>query len=666
MNKRNTNKRLTKPEVNKYGLGDWLKKNSEGVAKEAFAKENLGGTISGLTGGIAEVAQAGIANAQIKDTSAEHAAIDATANTTFGEGSYDNLQEMWDNSLLQGTNYTANAVRGLTNGQKALNTGKGMLSGAATGAKIGGIWGAIGGAAVGLGSGIAGWLTGDAKARREANNLNAEAKLANQQLLANYDLAVQNTEDSMFNKGLLNFASYGGPLYNLSGDFSNGLTFINEGGTHEENPYEGVMVGVDNEGTPNLVEEGEVIFNDYVFSNRLKPTKKLLEDGGFTDKYEDVTFAKIAEDLQKESAERPNDLISMNGLNDMMNRLITMQEQVREKKRTNSYKCGGKVNKFDGLGDNSLLDRYIGSVGKYDAALAGLAFEEAYRKEKEMNDKIKSDFLNKYGTFDNKLNFSNIDLNTKTNPFEVNVPETVDVIEEPIKEDSLSGTKSKSKTNWSSIIDTAMDAGLLLNSMLTPIDHTASNNIRKAARNIPGGSFTPIGNHINIDPIDQNYISNNIRNLGLANARALQNQNASPAALLVNNYNTQKAESEALIAGNKENVARKLQEAEFNTNIDKYNSQGAMQSLAMDQQRAQSILGAETTASQLDETLAQQKGANITELMSALRTNKAERERQNTQLAWMNDLIKSGALRWTDDKFVVKNGGMLTRKRRKK
>jgi hypothetical protein len=29
-------------------------------------------------------------------------------------------------------------------------------------------------------------------------------------------------------------------------------------------------MGVDQEGTPNLVEEGEVIYNDYVFSKRLK------------------------------------------------------------------------------------------------------------------------------------------------------------------------------------------------------------------------------------------------------------------------------------------------------------------------------------------------------------------------------------------------------------
>ena len=34
-------------------------------------------------------------------------------------------------------------------------------------------------------------------------------------------------------------------------------------------------MGVDEQGIPNLVEEGEVIFNDYVFSNRMKAPKNL-------------------------------------------------------------------------------------------------------------------------------------------------------------------------------------------------------------------------------------------------------------------------------------------------------------------------------------------------------------------------------------------------------
>ena len=56
-------------------------------------------------------------------------------------------------------------------------------------------------------------------------------------------------------------------LNTQGGDFTNGVTFIDEGGSHEENPYQGIQIGVDPEGAPNLVEQGEVVYDDYVFSD---------------------------------------------------------------------------------------------------------------------------------------------------------------------------------------------------------------------------------------------------------------------------------------------------------------------------------------------------------------------------------------------------------------
>ena len=132
--------------------------------------------------------------------------------------------------------------------------------------------------------------------------------------------------------------SFGGWLNTQGGDFSNGITMIGNGGTHEQNPFEGVQMGLDPQGVPNLVEEGEVVFNDYVFSNRLKVPKKdrkrlRLKEG---------TFADAAEKLQKESAERPNDSISRRGLEASMNRLAGIQEGVRERKSGNKFAEGGK------------------------------------------------------------------------------------------------------------------------------------------------------------------------------------------------------------------------------------------------------------------------------------------------------------------------------------
>lgn len=147
--------------------------------------------------------------------------------------------------------------------------------------------------------------------------------------------------------------SFGGWLNSQGGDFTNGVTFIDNGGSHEANPFEGVQMGIDPQGVPNLVEEGEVIFNDYVFSDRMKLPKKLKEK--YSIKGE--TFADAAKELSRESEERPNDPISQRGLEAFMSALAESQEEVRiksEDRRMNRYAKGGKLgNLFDGTGNRS-------------------------------------------------------------------------------------------------------------------------------------------------------------------------------------------------------------------------------------------------------------------------------------------------------------------------
>lgn len=147
------------------------------------------------------------------------------------------------------------------------------------------------------------------------------------------------------------------------GDFSNGVTFINNGGTHEQNPFEGVPMGVAPDGQPNLVEEGEVLYNDYVFSNRLHPTDKELKESNLPKKYKGHTFALIAEDMSKESAERPNDPISKRGLEASLGKLASLQEEQRMKKgKTGTQQMmafGGR--KF--AGTKNTYSRYAPAVG---------------------------------------------------------------------------------------------------------------------------------------------------------------------------------------------------------------------------------------------------------------------------------------------------------------
>lgn len=153
-----------------------------------------------------------------------------------------------------------------------------------------------------------------------------------------YSYLAQNGLDSMSD----NLGSYalargghiraeGGGLATNGANFTNGLTQINEGGSHEENANEGVLMGTDQNGVPNTVEEGETIYKDYVFSDRLTIPDKIarkyhLKNG--------ITFAEASKQLSKESEERPNDPVSQRGLDAAMQDLIAAQEEIRQARDT--------------------------------------------------------------------------------------------------------------------------------------------------------------------------------------------------------------------------------------------------------------------------------------------------------------------------------------------
>lgn len=122
--------------------------------------------------------------------------------------------------------------------------------------------------------------------------------------------------------------AYGGELHSQGGNFTNGIISINNGDSHENNPNEGVQIGVDPQGVPNLVEEGENIFNNYVYSKRINVPKAIRNKyklGGV----KNISFADASKKLSKESEERPNDPISKNGLEAIMYDLAESQEKVK-------------------------------------------------------------------------------------------------------------------------------------------------------------------------------------------------------------------------------------------------------------------------------------------------------------------------------------------------
>ena len=191
-----------------------------------------------------------------------------------------------------------------------------------------------------------GWFVN--RTTNKANELNTDLGNAYNFAMRNMNNVADNISSNTLANLERNYAAFGGPLFAYGGqthgsDFTNGLMFINNGGTHESNPYEGVPISMDQEGNPNLVEEGEVIWNDYVFSNRLKVPKSIKKKYKLGKK--EMTFANAIDKLSKESEERPNDPISMRGLEDILMHMAIEQETIKSKKQPkekgNKFATGG-------------------------------------------------------------------------------------------------------------------------------------------------------------------------------------------------------------------------------------------------------------------------------------------------------------------------------------
>lgn len=193
--------------------------------------------------------------------------------------------------------------------------------------------------------------------------------------------------------------AFGGHLNTNGSDFMTGLTYIDNGDTHENNPYEGVPMGADSEGTPNLVEQGEVIFNDYVYSNRLQVPKAVRKKYKLRD---NMTFADAVKYLTKSYEERPNNSISRDTAMEVLADLANVQEVERANKEYNSDKnisaYGGKINRFDDGGNKwmpTAINPYKGVPNYY-----------GYDKPFWMNDK--GEYNKEYTDFIN--NVYNVDM----------------------------------------------------------------------------------------------------------------------------------------------------------------------------------------------------------------------------------------------------------------
>lgn len=101
---------------------------------------------------------------------------------------------------------------------------------------------------------------------------------------------------------------------------------VDTGDSHAKNPNGGVQIGVDGEGIPNLLEQDESVYNDYVFSDNIKANRQFLKKYNIPEKYAGKMYSEIADSFVDEIEDRPLDPISNNGLNKMLTRLASAQD----------------------------------------------------------------------------------------------------------------------------------------------------------------------------------------------------------------------------------------------------------------------------------------------------------------------------------------------------
>lgn len=694
-NKKKTFKRVAHIYKNGEGLAKWNDASSDAF-ENATSAENLGSTIGAVGSALGSFVTAGMDNAKLDTTEADNA-IESVESYQPDKSSLDALTKSYDNLDFGRTNYEGSEFT-VSTGEGLANMGKAALSGASAGATIGGPWGAVAGAAAGLISAGSGWIAGAVNAKSKADELNRKAEMAgykaNSKFLSAKDTIAENATNTLY-QGM---KSYGGDL-NLSGNFDNGLIFVNEGGTHEQNPYDGVLMGVDNQGIPNLVEEGEVIWNDYVFSNRLKPTKKLLTDMGFNEKYKDYTFAKMVEHFQKESEENPNDYISNNTFTEMMNRIMTLQETVRAKKglkgENRMMALGGR--KYSGKED---FDRksYYG----VDPVLAGRTVDisdivnQANEKLNFYNEPFVPD------TFDNlpdvtptramlgkedimgipkvssktqtlqstksniggQSDYGNDALNAKSKAIFDN--EIKDRIQENVENAS-----KNSKFDWNTLGQMAPIAdnlGKLIYNAAKPVDDSNIIAAKAYREEIPMMNLPEIGGKINYKKTDRNALINPVLNTGRSTINDIKNNavtgSSAIAGILGATSNTQKAVGNAFLEADARDLNNELQVGNFNFGIDRTNAELARAEQFANRDRGEKIAAARVADATQREALNNLKGKSIDVMSSALAEDVGDLFRQNIQWNWIKD---NPANAEAVKALNAKNGGkLLTKKKRRK
>ena len=455
----------------------------------------------------------------------------------------------------------------------------------------------------------------------------ASQVLANKE---NYSPAM--VKKANFARNAAKWHSLGGPLSTHGLGLSNGVIEINNGGTHEENPMEGIQMGVDNQGIPNLVEEGEVVFNDYVFSNRLNVPKAVREKYKLRGNKE-LTFADAAKQMQKESEERPNDPISKKGLTSSMSILQQAQEDVRQKKQQNKENMSNKFKK-----GGNLVPTYILNDPRWKAV-------------PKLPDNFNSDpFAGLRPFLDAKTSESTM----LTDELNKGIASYKKGLQSYFSRNNKNDDIAPSWLRYVPAFGSALGVGY---NLLSKPDYSRADALAQFAQNagkVTPISYEPIGNYLTYRPTDLSYQANRMAAQAGATRRNIMNTSGGNRAnaigsLLAADYNSQIAMGEAIRKAEATNFARRAQVEEFNRGTNQYNSEAALKAAIANQQARLDAsrlgLSGYTTAMQMKDAIDAQRArtlsANLTNLFESL-GQIGEEQYDTNRLKWLE---RKGVLR---------------------
>ena len=471
--------------------------------------------------------QSATSNAKIEGSKVENPAVVDNINNS------DDLINNWNQIQFGKTNHTANEYTKSAQEQ----FGNILSSGLTTALSTGNLPLALGSMAIsGLGS-----IIGNRRAKHQAeqdnlinkrNNINAINKMN----LLNSNIASNNIRD--MEQNLLNL---GGNLFNRGANYDSGLMLINEGGSHESNPNEGIQLGTDEQGNPNLVEQGEVVYKDYVFSNRLHLTEEELKKNFLPTSLKNTTFAYAAEQIGKNLIETPTDNLERNKVESFLQRLANIQEAQRAK---------------------------MGKQGTQQMAYGG----NKYSGEEELFD-----------------NLDELKITAKKKP----LTKLTELGKQAF--DTASGIN----TMYAPIIANT-DLGIA--SMFQKPDYTNAELLEREARNIPNNTVSPtyLNDYLTYRPLDKNYYLNQLKGQAGATRNAIMNSGSNAGNIMTNllaaDYNAQNAVTNSLMQMDQYNNQQRQAVSGFNRGTNQYNAQSAMQAnqanaqLALERSKLQNIL----------------------------------------------------------------------------